>query len=305
MRLVADIGGTNSRLALSRAGTVVTGSIQSFSNADWAGLEGIIEAYLASQGTIPKEMVIALAGPVHGDKGALTNRNWLIEADKLAGLFDVEQVHLLNDLTALGYSVPHLDAGQVQQIDQGRVQSSSFAQSLVIGIGTGFNVSPVYQNGRAIVCPAVEAGHVTLPSGIANLLSKFDLDASRYPTVEDLFSGRGFASFCQHVCADRSLDGPTAIAAYGKSDSETITYAVDGYAALLGQLSRDLSLAYLPVSGLYFAGSVARSVLGKSPDKFVKVLQEPSKIMRTDALPLLVIEDDTAALIGCAGFQFP
>lgn len=304
MRLVADVGGTNSRLALSHAGIILPGSTQSFANADWRRLDDIIQAYLGQNlGARPTEMVVAVAGPVRGDRAVLTNRNWSVETGKLADRFAIEKVHLFNDLTALGFSVPHLGIGQATQINQGVALPSKVAQSLVVGVGTGFNVSPVFQNGDAVVCPAVEAGHVTLPLGIVKQLQRLDLDADQYPTVEDLFSGRGFADFCQHISGEKSLSGPAAIAAYGTPDAARISFAVDEYAALLGGLARDLSLAYLPMSGLYFAGSVARSVLGRATKKFVDVLQKPCKILQKEALPVFVVSDDNAALTGCAAYN--
>jgi glucokinase len=306
MRLVADVGGTNSRLALSQAGTILTGSTQSFANADRANLGDIIKAYLAQHsGASPREMVAAVAGPVQGNRAVLTNRNWVVETGQLAAQFGIENVHLFNDLTALGFSVPHLSMEHMQQVHQGEAPKATMAQSLVVGIGTGFNVSPVFQRGGAFVCPAVEFGHMTLPSGVAQQLEKLGLNVEQYTTVEDLFSGRGFADFCQRISGDPTLMGPAAIEVYGQPDSPRITYAIDQYAALLGHLARDLSLIYLPTSGVYFSGSVARAVLETAAHSFVSVLHTPCKILRTDALPVFVIRDDAAALLGCAGFSFP
>ena len=305
MRVVADVGGTNSRLAISQAGMVLSGTTRSFANTEWASLEDIIKAYLASQnGAAPTEMVIAVAGPVQGDRAVLTNRNWVVEAGELADQFGFAKVHLFNDLTALGFAVPHLDKDQLQQISQGADQAKPASQSLVIGIGTGFNVSPVLQSGGVVMCPAVEAGHVSMPLGVVRPLQALDLDADRYPTVEDLFSGRGFADFCQQITGDMSLGGHAAMAAYARSDAAATTLAIDEYAALLGHLVRDLSLAYLPSSGIYFAGSVVRSVLGRAPTKFIEIQQAPCRIMGITALPVYVIDDDAAALTGCAGFSF-
>jgi len=96
MRLVADIGGTNARVALCAKGVIDPDSIQRFSNADWYSLNDILRAYCeAHPDAVINDMVIAVAGPVHAGRATLTNRNWTIIADKMAQLFSCNRVILL------------------------------------------------------------------------------------------------------------------------------------------------------------------------------------------------------------------
>ncbi|KKK79245.1 hypothetical protein LCGC14_2835440 [marine sediment metagenome] len=41
LRLVADIGDTNARLALSQAGNLTAGSVKRYANEDWASIDAI------------------------------------------------------------------------------------------------------------------------------------------------------------------------------------------------------------------------------------------------------------------------
>ncbi|MFW8634884.1 glucokinase [Cribrihabitans pelagius] len=307
LRLVADAGGSNTRLALSRAGQLLDGSAESFANADWPSLEALMESYLAGQGAPSlEEMVVAVAGPVDGDIARLTNRNWQVETSALAARFGCARVHLLNDLSALGYAVPALAPSQLSEVrpGSGGAAQPRLAQSLVAGIGTGFNVSPVLATNGRVVCPAAEAGHPGLPLSIAEALRTDGLDPTGFPTVETLFSGRGFTAFCQQRTGEAELEGSAAIAAYGTEGREGVTAAVERYSTLIGLLLRDLSLYYMCAAGIYMAGSVARAVLSTAPGPCVTVLETPARIGKTAETPVWTIEDDRAALLGCAGFAF-
>ena len=71
MRLVADIGGTNSRLALAPTGSVELTSIRSYVNADYKCFDNVISDYLSNSNAKVKQLVIAMAGPVRNNVGRL------------------------------------------------------------------------------------------------------------------------------------------------------------------------------------------------------------------------------------------
>ncbi len=303
IRLVADVGGTNSRLAQSEAGVLLPDTQASYVNADWQNLYDIIEAYF-SRPMIqhPTEMVIAVAGPVNSECAHLTNRNWTIETSRLKRAFDCKQVHLLNDLTALGYAVPSLRPDQMSVVSAGARKQTGLSQSLVVGIGTGFNVSQVLENAGNVLCPAAEAGHISMPLSVVEGLAAFGIAEDQFPTVEALFSGRGFTAFCQNLTGDTDLQGTAFVAAYNKPSAQGVTAAVDHYSTLLGHLLRDLSLSYMATSGIYLAGSVARAVVGVAGRHCVDILHRDCSIANIANIPVQTIEDDGAALLGCAGY---
>ncbi len=304
LRLVADTGGTNARLALARDGVIVRGTAQNYINDEWDSLYAIIEAYLALQNMRPDEMVIAVAGPVNNGQARLTNRGWLIETSQVAAQFECGKIHLLNDLNALGYATPTLKDEQLRQVRARGMSEASLTQSLVVGVGTGFNVSPVLEKSDLIYCPAVEAGHVTLPSSVSHELSRAGIGLHHFETVEMLFSGRGFTVFCQQMTGEHYLEGRAVISAYGRGATQSQTAAVDFYAQLFGRLLGDLSMAYMPTSGIYLAGSVARALMHVAQDVCIAEISRPGQISGSFNPPIWVIEDDGAALIGCLSYVF-
>ena len=70
-QLVADLGGTNTRVALADGGVLRQGSIRRFANAGHASLSDILRAYLAQTATTECSGVcVAVAGPVTDDSCA-------------------------------------------------------------------------------------------------------------------------------------------------------------------------------------------------------------------------------------------
>ena len=303
MRLVADIGGTNARVALCAKGVIDPSSVQRFSNAEWDSLNDILRAYCdAYPDVVINEMVIAVAGPVHAGRATLTNRKWTIVADKMAQLFSCNRVILLNDLGALGYAVPLFGADQVTKICGQDVPRGTNGQALVVGIGTGFNISQVITKDQCTVCPPAEAGHISMPSVISSKLEVRACNPDQFPTVETLFSGRGLTAFCRQFTGLDETTGEAAIKSYGNPESSKVSRALDIYAGLLGLLLRDFSLSYMPSNGMFLAGSVGRAIASCAPDPLINVLQEPCSFRLQRHPSVFVAQEDDAALLGCAQF---
>ncbi|MEQ6250248.1 glucokinase [Sulfitobacter sp. HNIBRBA3233] len=302
LRLVADIGGTNTRIALSDDGALRAGTQRSFANDDADSFDSLLQSYLAATGAQPREIAVAVAGPVRGDAARLTNRPWDFDTRSLERLSGAERAVLLNDLSALGHAVPTLPREHLRLIRNGSGQPGGQPQRLVVGLGTGFNVSPVAETSHGVICPAAEAGHISMPGRVTEVLAASGMDAAQYPTVETLFSGRGFAGFCARRLGVAVPDGRRVIDAYARdADARTV---VDDYSALLGWLMRDLTLSYMALSGIYIAGGVGRAVTVCAPEACADVLHLPCPIRKEVTPPLWSIEEDSAALHGCARYPF-
>lgn len=304
MRLVADIGGTNARVALSADGVIDEKSIQRFSNADWTTLNDLLRAYRRTQLHADfNEMVIAVAGPVYAGQAKLTNRNWTINADEMKRDFACKSVVLLNDLGALGYAVPKLSSDHVRHLCGDVRPRDEDGQALVVGVGTGFNISQVITKKKCTVCPPAEAGHISMPSSILSELADKGYHVDQFRTVEDLFSGRGLTAFCRLVTNLDTITGETAMQTFATACGELpVKAAIDLYAKLLGLLLRDLSLAYLPSQGIFLAGSVARAVARCASEPLISILRRPCKVRVQEEPLLFVVEADGAALLGVARY---
>ncbi|MHA6263587.1 glucokinase [Arenibacterium sp. CAU 1754] len=301
--LVSDVGGTNTRIALCETDGIPR-DIARFANDEFSSFEACLAAYLATRrvGEVTAACV-AVAGPVTSHRARLTNRNWTFELDQIAQVLPgsgTAKVQLINDLVALGQSLPGLRNDQVDLIRPALGTGPSNGQSLVVGLGTGFNVCLAKEGDAGLTVIGAELGHASLPISVRDTLHDvIGPEARRFATAEDLFSGRGVSDLHRVItggCSDPSHD-IAAAASQGKA-RET----VDLLMRLLGIFSRELVFQYLPLAGMYFAGGVARGALGaQTQATFLSAFDVPGPFADLVAqVPVRLITDDGAALTGAA-----
>jgi glucokinase len=301
MRLVADIGGTNARLALARDGTLLSGSARSFRNTEHPGFAELADEYLRQAGADPLDsIVVAVAGPVGAGVARLTNHDWSFDAAALSARFGAASTVLLNDLSALGHALPALSGDDLGPVIPGAEDAPREGQSLVAGIGTGFNVCSVLLTGQSTICLKSEYGHVSLPGAVGDALeARIGSKIDRFATVEDCFSGAGVSAV---FAALTGRAGVSPVAALAGDDPVSAEFR-DFYATLVGYLARDLRLAFMPEAGIKFAGSVARAVLsGPSRPQFAAVYGADTPVDLPAMAGVDLILDDMAALKGCARY---
>lgn len=304
MRLVADIGGTNTRLAFVAAGSTRPDVARSFRNARFDSFEDVVSAFLQGKEVRIEALVVAMAGPVVGNSGRLTNLDWVIDGESLSKRFGGAAVRILNDLTALGYAALQLTPSQLVPVGDGPLVPSRQRQALVVGLGTGFNVSPAVETDGHTVCPAVEAGHTSLYASLTAALDSLKPGlAQDFPTNEALFSGRGRRKFLSRLTGETVESATPYIASHGQPENAPFDAALDHYAILIGMLLAELKVAYLPTHGIFLAGGVARSSLtGERSDLCRKAAMRENDYIKVSP-PVWLIDDDAAALIGCASIE--
>ncbi len=308
--LVADIGGTNTRVALAEGTRLLTETVRKYHNADYAGLETVLRAFIAQEdGVDCKGACVALAGPVKNGRGTMTNLDWEIDEAALARATQAEEVALLNDLQAQGHAIGHLPEGSVRNLIAGPAPDAAAAK-LVIGVGTGFNIAPVYETPGGRFVPAAEAGHANLPvtSEEELALIRHFQTSHGFPAVEDMLSGRGFERVYAWLSDAKGAPSEKRAAdimqGFENGSDPVAQEAAQMFVRMLGTVAGNLSLIQLPFGGVYFAGGVARAF---SPHfaalGFLDAFRDKGRFagfMQNFAVH--VIEDDFAALTGCATY---
>src|SRR5215470_4380193 len=100
--LVADIGGSKSRFALSNSSGVFERMLV-IDNDMVAGLDAAVARYLEETGARPRAATLAVAGPIGGEEVVLTNRpGWRLRRGEFAKRFGFLQLRVLNDFEAIG-----------------------------------------------------------------------------------------------------------------------------------------------------------------------------------------------------------
>lgn len=304
-QILADVGGTNVRFACARRGTIDASLTRRFQSDGYASFDAALIAYLADVKVAKIEaLTVAVAGPGDGVTARLTNRDWQFDARRLASDHGLQGVNLMNDLAALGYALDSLDEGGLRPVVQAETGSAAQMQRLVIGIGTGFNVSPVLSHAAGVSCLLAEAGLVSLPSRMKDPLEKFlGRSADWVRCVEDVLSGPGLSRLHSEATGCAAVDARVVLEEACSGDVNAIASSAI-FARMLGEYVQDLRLLYMPSGGIFLAGSVVRALLD-SPARAIfieTVSAQPTVKSTLPTVAISVITQDEAALLGCLAY---
>lgn len=300
--LVADLGGTNIRMALARGTRVDPTTVRRYATADFEGLTPAIADFLAAHGAPrPDAAAIAVAGAVRDGRAQITNLDWKVTLDDLKRATGTETVVLLNDLQAQGHALAHLPKRSLTRILPGAAARPGDTR-LAIGLGTGFNACPVHLVQGLSVVPAAEYGQTDLPVRTREELALAHALAPEAASarVEDLLSGPGLARAYAALSGGGALAPAEVIAAVAHEPAAQQTLEL--FVRLLGRVSADLALAHLPFGGIFLVGGVSRAIapflasMGFA-DSF-RNRGQFSDFMENFSIHL--VQDDMAALVGCA-----
>lgn len=307
--VVADIGGTNTRVALAIGTQVQPGTIRRYRNSEHRGIVPVLQAYLAELGQTPDAACVAMAGPVHEGVGTLTNLSWRVDRAEIAQALGVPLVAVLNDLQAQGHALPHLEDDKIDTLKSG-IAASPMAARLVIGVGTGLNAALVYRTEHGTLVPPSESGHVSIPVQNADELRLLQFLSRRHGTagIEEILSGRGVEQiYAWRMAEDGEADLPcpeaaTILKAVADGSDPRAEMVAGIFVRMLGRYCGNLTLIQLPFGGVYLCGGVARAFhphldrLG-----FSKAFADKGRFSDFMAqFPVRIVTDDYAALTGSA-----
>jgi glucokinase len=273
--LVADIGGTNARFALTdrAAATPVLREQRTLPCADFASLQHAAESYLAAVGAKPARAVIAVASPVTGDAIRLTNRAWSFSTAELRSALGLSRLTILNDFAAVAWAVPALGAADRETL-HGDPAAAPAGPVSVLGPGTGLGVALLVGDAaRGWQVVPTEGGHVTFaPIGDEERLLARWMDARHGRTSnERLLSGAGIAQIDAALAA--GTDSPTLdqLAAPLRDPAAIVAAALDGhdavarrtlarFCAVLGSVAGDTALIHGARTVMIAGGIVPRFI---------------------------------------------
>ena len=113
LRLLADIGGTNIRLAWQDQPDGPLHDTRVLPCAQFPTVDAAIAAYLAEVSIpTPREAAFGIANPVTGDEVRMTNHSWCFSQSALKASLGLQRLVVINDFTALAleailFKVPH------------------------------------------------------------------------------------------------------------------------------------------------------------------------------------------------------
>ena len=309
--LVADIGGTNSRLAVAitskKNRKIILENIQKFKNSDFNNFEEVIEKYLSSSNdNLISRMCIAAAGIISEDTVKMSNLNWEITVPSLQKTSNIKNVLIINDLQAQGYALDFIKPKDLEELIEGNYSAAQINTKLVCGMGTGFNVAIAYQTAFGTFVPASEYGHArtTTANEKQKLIVKQLEENSSFVSYENILAGSGLNRL-DKVLNRREDRSPSDILEAAKAGDLKAKEVGSQLAGFAGQAFGDFALMNMALGGVYLIGGVARAMRPYLKEENFKQnfynRGNFSEIMKKISVHLIL--DDYAALKGCANYS--
>ena len=326
MFLAGDVGGTKIRLALfEQSGfklkRLVTEKFESRSTSSLGEL--LFDFLQRNNATTVSAACVAVAGPVLGGKVKMPNLGWELSEQALSEQARVPRLRLANDVAATAAAIPHLEDSDLVALHPGEPpRRPSPRDDVVRGVvapGTGLGEAYLITNGGRNFPFATEGGHTDFaPSNeVEDGLLRYLRKKLGHVSVERVISGQGIVNIYEYLrdehlysespelCAEMaaSKDRASLIAQRAESNASPICVkALDVFVELLGAECGNFMLKLMALGGIYLGGGI--------PPKILKKLQDGSIIHSytskgrfegvVRAIPLYVIKDDHAALLGAA-----
>ena len=159
---VADIGGTNARLAIASDADFTLTEQHTFQCADFDSLADIVRAWQdVANCPMPKRACFAIAGPISGssDQGRvkMTNLNWAFAVNELKEELGLTELHAINDFAAMANAAAVLGDEDLISLKSG--SACIDAPLAIIGPGTGFGAAALVPSQNTWITMPGEGGH--------------------------------------------------------------------------------------------------------------------------------------------------
>lgn len=314
LALVADVGGTNSRFALTDTAEPRPRLLQprKFANAGFSSLQHAAEQYLDEVAARPARAAFAVASPLAADVIQLTNRAWSFRRAGLQQALGLQELRLINDFGAVAWSLTAL------QPDDWATLAGPEAHELrgpvsVLGPGTGLGVA------QLIDCPsggwqvvATEGGHATFAPVDEQEQAIVAWLAARFGRVsnERLLSGSGLSGIDavlrgedpRGVDDGGNLRAPAEITRAALEQQErTALRALDCFCAILGSVAGDMALIHGAHSVAIGGGIAPRFIPFLRASAFhERFLAKGRLTRRLESVPVRVVTHPNPGLLGAA-----
>ena len=321
MILAGDVGGTKCNLGLfTKNGPGLRSVFQRrLATRDHSGFEDLIGDFLeraagpnnAVRGQEIEAAGFGLAGVVVDGFLHAGNLPWTLNGSALAQKLHLNNVVLLNDLTATALSLDRLGSNDFAILNRGIPEHR--ATRAVIAAGTGLGEAILFWDGERYRVAPSEGGQADFAPRTELEIQLLTHLNKQMPHVscEEIVSGRGFRrihEFLKPSLRHSSFDGAEGEAAIeitqqGLAQScpvcaQTLQLWVEAYGAETG----NMALRTLALGGVYVAGGIAPKILAKLRDgSFLRAFCGKSKFAPVLArIPISVVVNEDAPVWGAA-----
>jgi glucokinase len=323
MLLVGDIGGTKTDLAIfpvDQADDEPEPEIQAtFKSANYPSLEAVVQEFLEGKKIQITKAVFGVAGPVVNGQSRVTNLPWHISETSLKETLQAPAVKLLNDLEAIGHSIPYLTPRDLESLNS-QMEIIPGKNKAVIAPGTGLGEAILFYHHDTYHVVASEGGHTDFaPTSLFqiellhHLLGKFNhvsyervcSGALGIPNIYNYLKESHYAPENPEVAAAlREAADPTPIILQAalQQECELSITTLSVFVSILGSEAGNLALKVMATGGIYLGGGIPPRILPKLKEgTFMAAFVRKGRFSDMLAhIPVYVILNPKPALLGAA-----
>jgi glucokinase len=328
--LAGDIGGTKTLLQLIES-TQNKGKQnfqvlfqQRFKSNSYSNLIPIIKEFLknarntlsCSKKTI-NTACFGIAGPIQGNTAQVTNLPWLIKAQELEKVLDLEKVFLINDFKAIAYALDMIPDNSLCTLQEGKEEKQ--APKVILGAGTGLGSAFLYFTENHYHVFSSESSHAAFApiNSIQIELLKFLMKKYQYVSYEHIVSGPGLVNIFEFLQVYHSAikisvelkealkihDNAAVISQFALNKTDQLaTQALDIFTQIYARQTANLALTSLAFGGVYIAGGIAPQIIEKlNEPEFIQHFNNNSSMGHLlEDMPVKVVMEPNAGVIGAA-----
>lgn len=314
INLVADIGGTNIRLAITESNNLT--EIVSYQCANFDSLLDVIRHYLKAK-QLTKASInacLAIACPTDNDLISMTNLPWEFSQRQLKKDLSLNKLVLINDYTAIAMALPLLTDEQKIKVGHGEgVEKQPIA---VCGPGTGLGVANLININNQWHCISGEGGHTDFAPIDELDIKIFQelMKTKKRISYEQLLSGYGLEQIYQALVVINNPDSSTTtqnkltakdISTSALDESCPICQqALSQFCKVLGSFAGNLALTTNSLGGVYIAGGIVPRFIDFVKESDFRIRFETKGRMShlNIQTPTYIITEEQPGLMGAAAY---
>lgn len=273
--LVADLGGTHLRLALTDtpgAGRPNLRDLRTYRAIEAPSLAAAGSRYLLDTGARATGAVVCAAGRVVRRTVELTNLAWRVDGFELEQAWAMRRVDVVNDLAGAASALPWLDEAEAPLLwPVSSMSSADERRCVVVSPGTGLGVA------AARLLPAAQVEVIDTEGGHAGFAAQSDIEwelaramqqrEGSHISWEHWVSGPGLSrihhalmSRSGAASSDNSKRSPEQIVADAASGDAVCAQALGLFAQALAAVAGDCVLMHGAWHGVYLMGGLVQAL---------------------------------------------
>ncbi|MDC8830865.1 glucokinase [Alteromonas gilva] len=307
VRFVADVGGTNIRVAkVTEQGL---SDIKKYLCKDFASIDLALHRYFSDVGEQFSAGCIAIACPVVADEVVMTNHSWSFSQRALKQQLGLTDLFVINDFTAVAHSLPVLSESQLIQVGPGTALPQG--NKVVFGAGTGLGVEHMMLTSSGWKTLDGEGGHVDFaPVDETDIVIWRHLQSELdRVSAEDVLSGRGllniYRALAIHDGQSPVVTDPAQVTEQALAGKCSICLAaLTQFCRIMGNFAGNLALNLATTGGVFIGGGIATRFTDFLIDSDFRASFEAKGRMKhyVKDIPTYLINEPDHGLLGASAY---